>query len=132
LKGKRALALGGAKNHLILAPDADPKIAVDGILSSFTGCAGQRCMAASLLVAVGEVDNMLGAVVDRAQSMKLGSDMGAIIDKASLERIHAILERIPREGGRIVLDGRKAVPPAQFQGGNWLAPTVVEAQPGSE
>lgn len=130
--GKRALALGGAKNHLLLVPDADPKMAIDGIVSSFTGCAGQRCMAASLLIAVGNVDTMLDAVIERAKSIKLGSEMGALIDQEALNRIQGILDRVPGEGGKILLDGRGVEPPSPFQGGHWMAPSIIEAKPGSE
>src|SRR5690606_37787744 len=109
-----------------------PKIAVDGVVSSFIGCAGQRCMAASLLVAVGGVDHMLGAILEKARAIKLGSDMWAIIDKDSLSRIHSILDRVAAEGGRIVLDGRQCAPPAQYQGGIWMGPTITEANPEIE
>src|SRR5687767_5667763 len=70
--GKRVLALGGAKNTLILAPDADPSLAVSGIVASFTGCAGQRCMAGSLLVAVGDCEPLIDGIVDNAAALRLG------------------------------------------------------------
>ncbi len=131
-QGKRVLALGGAKNQLIITPDADPELATDGVVSSFTGCAGQRCMAASLLIAVGDVDEQLGAIVERSRSLVLGKEMGAIIDAASLERILGILGRVEMEGGRIVLDGRGATPPAGYEKGFWLGPTMIETKPGTE
>ncbi len=70
--GKRALCLGGAKNHIILMPDADPEIAASGILASFTGCAGQRCMASSVLLAVGPVDPILDDLAARAKAVVVG------------------------------------------------------------
>jgi malonate-semialdehyde dehydrogenase (acetylating) / methylmalonate-semialdehyde dehydrogenase len=125
-RGKRVLALGGAKNHLIVAPDADPEVAIDGVVSSFTGCAGQRCMAASLLVAVGEVDAILDKVVERAAAMKLGADMGAIIEKPALERLTAAIEQAKGDGAKLRVDGRAQPAPAGYEGGYWLAPTILD------
>ncbi len=130
--GKRCLALGGAKNFLIVTPDANPKITVEGIVSSFTGCAGQRCMAASLLVAVGDVDTILSAVKERAQRISLGNEMGALIDQAAYDRIHKLLGRVEDEGGRLLLDGRNAKAPDGMDGGYWMGPSIIEAKPGSE
>lgn len=124
--GKRALCLGGAKNHLILAPDADPTVAVDGIVSSFTGCAGQRCMAGSVLVAVGDSESIVQQVVEAASRIQLGRDMGALIDKAAVERLRAAVERAERDGATIRLDGRKVPPPPGCEGGFWLAPTILD------
>jgi malonate-semialdehyde dehydrogenase (acetylating)/methylmalonate-semialdehyde dehydrogenase len=122
--GKRALCLGGAKNPILLAPDADPAIAVPGVVDSFTGCAGQRCMAASLLVAIGDVDPLVDAIVDRARQIRLGHDMGAIIDKASLGRLELAIDRAAHSGAQLRLDGRGAEAPAA--GGNWLGPTILD------
>lgn len=131
--GKRALCLGGAKNHIVLLPDANPELAGVGISDSFTGCAGQRCMAASVLLAVGDVGKHIEKIVQRASSLKLGSDMGAIITKAQVEFLHGAIGRAEAAGARILLDGRKAKAPAGFEGGNWLGPTVLDqVQPGSE
>lgn len=124
--GKRALALGGAKNHIILAPDADPAIAAAGIADSFTGCAGQRCMAASLLVAVGPCESIIDAIVERAASIRLGEQMGAIITPASLTRLQAAIDEAQEHGALLRLDGRSAPLPAEFAGGNWLGPTIID------
>jgi malonate-semialdehyde dehydrogenase (acetylating)/methylmalonate-semialdehyde dehydrogenase len=130
--GKRALALGGAKNHLLVVPDAEPEMTVRGVLDSFTGCAGQRCMAASLLVAVGAdgksspVDKVIDKLVDAAGRMELGKNMGALIDKTARDRIIAVIERAAKDGAKIRLDGRRAAPPADHAGGNWLGPTVID------
>lgn len=126
VSGKRALCLGGAKNHLIVVPDADPTIAVDGVVSSFTGCAGQRCMAASVLVAVGDVEHIITKVVAAAGAMRLGSDMGALIDAAARERLHAAIGRAESEGAKVLLDGRSCSPPAGYDGGFWLGPTILD------
>jgi malonate-semialdehyde dehydrogenase (acetylating)/methylmalonate-semialdehyde dehydrogenase len=126
LAGKRALCLGGAKNHLIVVPDADPTLTIQGVVDSFTGCAGQRCMAASLLVAVGDVDGLIDAIVERARGIVLGRDMGAIIDKASLDRLHRAIERGVADGAKLRLDGRQAKAPEQYGGGTWLGPTILD------
>ena len=132
--GKRALALGGAKNHLIVVPDADPEITVSGVVSSFTGCAGQRCMAASLLVAVGDCDALLERIVEAAGKLALGREMGAIIDRASLDRLRKDVDRAVEEGAELVLDGRSTAPPGKaWEGGHWMAPTVLDhARPEME
>lgn len=135
--GKRVLALGGAKNHIILMPDADPEITAQGIADSFTGCAGQRCMAASVLVAVGKkdskIDAMVKGIVERAKKLAIGENMGAIITKKQLEFLHGAIDRAEKDGAKILLDGRKAKPLAGYEKGSWLAPTILdEVKPGTE
>lgn len=124
--GKRALCLGGAKNYLLVVPDADVKLTVRGVVDSFTGCAGQRCMAASLMVAVGDVDHLIEKIADTASRIALGKGMGAIIDSASLKRIHNAIAQAEKDGARILVDGRKAKPPEGFDKGNWIGPTVID------
>jgi malonate-semialdehyde dehydrogenase (acetylating)/methylmalonate-semialdehyde dehydrogenase len=126
-RGKRALALGGAKNSMILAPDADPELAVSGIVASFTGCAGQRCMAGSLLVAVGDCEALIDAIVREAGALRLGADMGAIIDAPAVLRLEHAIERGVAEGARLLLDGRRPQPPRGCERGHWLAPTILDA-----
>jgi malonate-semialdehyde dehydrogenase (acetylating)/methylmalonate-semialdehyde dehydrogenase len=124
--GKRALCLGGAKNPLIVVPDADPQIAVDGIVASFTGCAGQRCMAASVVVAVGDVDHIIDKVVEAAHRIVLGQDMGALIHRAAHARLTLAIENAVKDGATLRLDGRRAAAPQGCEGGNWLAPTILD------
>ena len=124
--GKRALCLGGAKNHLILAPDADPKVAVDGIVSSFTGCAGQRCMAGSVLVAVGDSEHLVDHVIDAASRIVLGRDMGALIDRAAHTRLTQAIEKAEQEGATVRLDGRTMDAPKGHEHGTWLGPTILD------
>jgi malonate-semialdehyde dehydrogenase (acetylating)/methylmalonate-semialdehyde dehydrogenase len=124
--GKRVLALGGAKNTMILAPDALPEVAIPGIVSSFTGCAGQRCMAGSLLVAVGDCDALIEGIVESARSIRLGQDMGALIDGSAVARLEEAIERARREGARVLLDGRRPDRPQGFERGFWLGPTVLD------
>ncbi len=129
---KRCAALGGAKNLLIVVPDANEDLTVKGIVDSFTGCAGQRCMAASLMVGVGDVSHIVDKVVRKASEIQLGEDMGAIIDKASYERIIGIIERAEKSGAKILLDGRNPKAPEGYEGGYWLGPTVIEAKAEDE
>ncbi len=126
LAGKRALALGGAKNLVLVVPDADPKITVDGVVRSATGCAGQRCMAASLMVGVGGVDGLIDQIVSHAQTLTLGVDMGALISRESKERIEGIIGRAVEQGAKLLLDGRGATPPAGCEGGYWMGPTIID------
>lgn len=134
--GKRVLALGGAKNHIVLLPDANPELTGSGISDSFTGCAGQRCMAASVLLAVGrreEIDPLIEKTRARAASLELGKDMGAIITRAQVEFLRAAIDRAEAAGAKVLLDGRKAKAPAGFEGGNWIGPTILDdVKPGSE
>ncbi len=128
--GKRSLCLGGAKNHLILVPDANPKVAIDGVVSSFIGCAGQRCMAASVLVAVGDCDELIKKITERAKAIELGRDMGALIDPAASERLAEAIALAESDGAKIVLDGRTVANPVGYEGGNWLAPTIIDNAKG--
>jgi len=131
--GKRALCMGGAKNHIVLLPDANPELAGIGISDSFTGCAGQRCMAASVLLAVGDVEKHISKIFDRASSLKLGKDMGAIITKAQRDFLVEAIGRAEKAGAKILLDGRKAKAPEGMEEGNWIGPTILDnIQAGSE
>jgi malonate-semialdehyde dehydrogenase (acetylating)/methylmalonate-semialdehyde dehydrogenase len=123
---KRVLALGGAKNTMILAPDAAPELSVPGIVASFTGCAGQRCMAGSLLVAIGDCEALIDQIVERAGQLRLGHDMGAIIDGPSVQRLEGAIARGLVEGATLRLDGRRPTPPRGAENGNWIGPTVLD------
>lgn len=131
--GKRALCMGGAKNHIVLLPDANPDLAGVGISDSFTGCAGQRCMAASVLLAVGDVDKHIEKIMNRASSLQLGKDMGAIITRTQRDFLVEAIGRAEKEGAKILLDGRNAKAPAGMEEGNWIGPTILDhVEPGSE
>ena len=121
--GKRALCLGGAKNHLIVVPDADVELTAENIVASFTGCAGQRCMAASVLVAVGEVDHILDAVAIRAAQLRPGIDVGPVTTAAARDRIVGHIDAAETEGVRVLVDGRGA---AADEGGYWVGPTILD------
>jgi malonate-semialdehyde dehydrogenase (acetylating)/methylmalonate-semialdehyde dehydrogenase len=120
--GKRMLCLGGAKNHLFVVPDADPALTADNVVASFTGCAGQRCMAASVLLAIGDVDPILDAIVERARKIKLGADLGAITSPQALERIRGYVDRAEAAGVKVRLDGRNQGPSS----GYWMGPTILD------
>jgi malonate-semialdehyde dehydrogenase (acetylating)/methylmalonate-semialdehyde dehydrogenase len=124
--GKRVLALGGAKNHIVLLPDANLELTGVGISDSFTGCAGQRCMAASVLLAVGNVDAHIQKIIERAKSLELANTMGAIITKEQVTFLKGAIERAEKAGAKILLDGRKATPPKGMEEGNWLGPTILD------
>lgn len=131
--GKRALCMGGAKNHIVLLPDANPDLAGVGISDSFTGCAGQRCMAASVLLAVGDADKHIEKIKARAASLKLGTDMGALITKAQKDFLVEAITRAEKQGAKVLLDGRNVKAPAGMEEGNWIGPTILDhVEPGSE
>jgi malonate-semialdehyde dehydrogenase (acetylating)/methylmalonate-semialdehyde dehydrogenase len=131
--GKRGLCLGGAKNHLLVAPDADETLTVRGVVDSFTGCAGQRCMAGSVLVVIGSAARFVDAIVRAASRIELGSGMGALIDAAARDRIARAIDRAETEGAQVLLDGRKAASPPEYAGGHWLGATVLDrVRPGME
>jgi len=124
--GKRVLALGGAKNHIVLLPDANTELSGTGISDSFTGCAGQRCMAASVLLAVGDCQAHINKIVERASRMKLGTEMGAIITAAQVEFLKAAIDRAEKAGVKVLLDGRKTPAPKGMEKGNWIGPTILD------
>jgi malonate-semialdehyde dehydrogenase (acetylating) / methylmalonate-semialdehyde dehydrogenase len=121
--GKRALCLGGAKNHLIVVPDADVVMSSENITASFTACAGQRCMAASVLVAVGDVEPIIAAVVEKAKKIKVGVDIGPVTSAAAFERINKYITEAEKHGAKILLDGRN---PKVTEGGYWVGPTIID------
>lgn len=121
--GKPMLCLGGAKNHLMIVPDADPALTAANVVASFTGCAGQRCMAASVLLAVGEVDHVLADIVTQAKALRLGEDVGAIISATAERRIRGYIDDAERRGARVVVDGRDCPRPDP---GHWVGPTILD------
>jgi len=111
--GKRVQALGGAKNHMVVMPDADIDQAVDGLIGAGYGSAGERCMAISVAVLVGDVaDKIVGKLAERAQQLKikngmeLDAEMGPIVTKQALERIETYIGLGVEEGAKLVVDGR--------------------------
>jgi malonate-semialdehyde dehydrogenase (acetylating)/methylmalonate-semialdehyde dehydrogenase len=121
--GKAMLCLGGAKNHLIVVPDADPRVAVDNIVASFTGCTGQRCMAASVLVAVGDVEHLVSAIVDKAKQLRAGKTLGPVISRAAVERIERYITEAEKSGAKVIVDGRGQKGNAE---GYWTGATIID------
>jgi len=124
--GKRVKALGGAKNHLVVVPDADPEMTAANVVASATGCAGQRCMAASVLIAVGDVDAILDKIKEKFRAMKAGRDIGSVISPGARDRIAGYIERCTSDGATLVVDGRKGIADDAPAGGNYIGPTVFD------
>ena len=115
--GKRVQALGGAKNHMIVLPDADIDMAADAAVSAGYGSAGERCMAISVLVAVGGVgDELVGAIKERLPNVKVGdgldptSEMGPLVTRQHRDKVASYLDSGPAQGATIVADGRETAP----------------------
>jgi len=111
--GKRVQALGGAKNHMVVMPDADIEQAVDALIGAGYGSAGERCMAISVAVLVGDIgDKIVPLLAERARALKvkngmeLDAEMGPIVTRQAKERIEGCIERGVQEGARLVVDGR--------------------------
>ena len=122
---KRCLALGGAKNHLIVMPDANLEMTSNNVVASMSGCAGQRCMAASVMVGVANVDHIIKRMVEVAKAMVPGTDVGPVITRESKERISRFIDEAEAAGAKILVDGRKAGV-AGREGGYWLGPTIID------
>jgi malonate-semialdehyde dehydrogenase (acetylating) / methylmalonate-semialdehyde dehydrogenase len=126
--GKKALALGGAKNHLIVVPDADPEITAKNVIASAMGCAGQRCMAASVLILVGDTGNILDQIIAEARKIRVGEELGAVISPAAKTRIEGYIDRAEAAGYKILVDGRGAIV-AGKENGTYVGPTLIEGVP---
>ncbi|HVS97245.1 MAG TPA: CoA-acylating methylmalonate-semialdehyde dehydrogenase [Puia sp.] len=127
---KRCLALGGAKNHLLVLPDAQPEMTAANVAASMTGCAGQRCMAASAMVAVGNVDSIIAKVCEEARHIVPGVNLGAVIDRAAKQRIERYITEAEAEGATVLVDGRGYTVPGK-EGGTYVGPTVIDhVRPG--
>lgn len=122
---KRCLALGGAKNHLIVMPDAHPDMTASNVTASMSGCAGQRCMAASAMVAVGNVGPIIAKICDEARKIIPGKNLGAVITKESKERIERYITEAEKAGAKILVDGRNAKVDG-MENGNYVGPTVID------
>ncbi len=122
---KRCVALGGAKNHLMVLPDAIPAMTAQNVAASMSGCAGQRCMAASAMVAVGPVDHIIERVCEEAKKIIPGKNLGAVINKTSKERIEQYITEAEQQGARILVDGRHTTV-AGKENGTYVGPTVID------
>src|SRR6266516_5963259 len=127
--GKRCQALGGAKNHMIVLPDADVAAAADAAVSAGYGAAGERCMAVSVVVAVGDVgDRLVAAIGERIPKVRVGdgmdpsSEMGPLVTREHRDRVASYVENAPAEGATVVVDGREGVPAEGF----FLNPSLLD------
>jgi malonate-semialdehyde dehydrogenase (acetylating) / methylmalonate-semialdehyde dehydrogenase len=122
---KRALCLGGAKNHLIVLPDAHEEMAASNIAASMSGCAGQRCMAASAMIAVGAVDHIVKRLCVEARKIVPGKNLGPVISKQAKERIERYITEAEQQGAKILVDGRGAKVEGK-ENGYYVGPTVID------
>jgi malonate-semialdehyde dehydrogenase (acetylating)/methylmalonate-semialdehyde dehydrogenase len=122
---KRALALGGAKNHLMVLPDAKADMTAQNVAASMSGCAGQRCMAASAMVGVGNVDHIIEKICDEAKKIVPGKNLGAVISQESKERIERYISEAEKDGAKILVDGRGAKVEGK-ENGTYVGPTVID------
>ncbi|PQE20914.1 methylmalonate-semialdehyde dehydrogenase protein [Rutstroemia sp. NJR-2017a BBW] len=128
--GKRVQANLGAKNHCAVLPDANKQHALNSIAGAAFGAAGQRCMALSTLVMVGETKDWLPELAKSAKALRVdggfeeGADLGPVISPQSKERIESLIASAEAEGATILLDGR-GYKPAKYPNGNWIGPTII-------
>ena len=128
--GKRVQANLGAKNHAAVLPDCNKNATLNSIAGAAFGAAGQRCMALSTLVMVGETKNWLPELAERATKLNVnggfeeGADLGPVISPQAKERIKSIIGSAEKEGAKILLDGR-GYRPEKYPNGNWVGPTLI-------
>ena len=129
--GKRVQALGGAKNHAVILPDADLDLAADAMVNAGFGSAGERCMAISALVAVGGIaDDLVAKIAGRTRTLKIGdgtrnTDMGPLVTEAHRDKVASYIEAGEADGASIVVDGRGITVDGE-QDGFWLGPTLID------
>jgi malonate-semialdehyde dehydrogenase (acetylating)/methylmalonate-semialdehyde dehydrogenase len=130
--GKRVQALGGAKNHMVVMPDADLDQVIDALIGSAFGSAGERCMAISVAVLVGDVaDKIMPRLIERTQQLKtkngmeLDAEMGPIVTAAARERISSMIAAGVEQGAKLLVDGRSQAVPGH-DGGFWLGGTLFD------
>ncbi len=122
---KRCLALGGAKNHLMVLPDAKEDMTAANVVASMSGCAGQRCMAASAMIGVGNVDHIIAKICNEARKIVPGKNLGAVINKESQQKIEAYITQAEKDGAKILVDGRNTKVEGK-EGGTYVGPTVID------
>ncbi|KQP38814.1 CoA-acylating methylmalonate-semialdehyde dehydrogenase [Pseudorhodoferax sp. Leaf274] len=136
LAGKRAQCMMGAKNHAIVMPDANKEQTLNALAGAAFGAAGQRCMAVSVAVLVGEARNWIPDLVEKAKTLKIGAgtekgvDVGPLVSCAAYDRVNGLIERGLADGATLDLDGRKPTVPG-YEKGNFVGPTVFSnVKPG--
>ena len=125
-------ALGGAKNHAVILPDADLDLAADAMVNAGFGSAGERCMAISACVAVGPIaDDLVAKIAERTTPLKIGdgtkdSDMGPLVTKAHRDKVASYIDAGEADGAKIVVDGRNVEQADGGPDGFWLGPTLID------
>ncbi|EFP79821.1 methylmalonate-semialdehyde dehydrogenase (acylating) [Puccinia graminis f. sp. tritici CRL 75-36-700-3] len=133
--GKRVQANLGAKNHCVVMPDASKNLTLNSIAGAAFGAAGQRCMALSVMITVGQSSDWVIELVERARQLKIGegfqeqTEVGPVISPQSKQRIISIIDASEKEGAQVLLDGRQ-VDVKGYPNGNWVGPTILQASPG--
>ncbi len=122
---KRCVALGGAKNHLLVLPDAQVEMTASNIAASMSGCAGQRCMAASAMVGVGAVDHIIEQLCTEVNKIVPGENLGAVISKEAKERIERYISEAEQLGAKVLVDGRNPQVNGKEEG-FYVGPTVID------
>ena len=134
--GKRVQALGGAKNHMLVLPDADLDLVADSAVNAGFGSAGERCMAISVLVAVEPIaDKLIPKIVSRMEQLRTGDgrrgcDMGPLVTREHRDKVASYIEIASQDGAAVVVDGRDVQPDGE-PGGFWLGPTLLDRVPTS-
>jgi malonate-semialdehyde dehydrogenase (acetylating) / methylmalonate-semialdehyde dehydrogenase len=135
--GKRAQCQGGAKNHVIVLPDADMPMATQIISDSAFGCAGQRCLAVSVAVTIGEAQKTFrDSIADAASKLRVGNgledgvQMGPVITRQSKDRIESLIGAGEKQGAKVLIDGRNPKIP-KHEGGNFVKPTILDGVPAT-
>jgi malonate-semialdehyde dehydrogenase (acetylating)/methylmalonate-semialdehyde dehydrogenase len=136
--GKRVQSNMGAKNHGVIMPDANKENALNQLVGAAFGAAGQRCMALTTAVFVGETKNWIPDLVEKVKKLKVNAghlpntDIGPVISKDSKKRIEAIIEKSSQQGAKLLLDGRNCVVKG-YEAGNFVGPTIfADVKPGME
>jgi malonate-semialdehyde dehydrogenase (acetylating)/methylmalonate-semialdehyde dehydrogenase len=132
--GKRVQALGGAKNHMVILPDADLDMAANALMGAAYGSAGERCMAISVAVPVTDAvaDALIARLAPKIEALKIGpaadraSDMGPVVTEAAMHRIKDLIGKGEAEGAQIVVDGRGFKAPQGYEGGYFVGPTLID------
>src|ERR1700693_1632277 len=134
-RGKRAQCQGGAKNHVIVLPDADMKMTTQIVGDSAFGCAGQRCLAVSVAVTIGEAQKTFrDSITEAAASLRVGNgldegvQMGPVITPQSKSRVETLIATGEKQGAKILLDGRNSKIP-KYEAGNFVNPTILDDLP---
>jgi len=131
--GKRVQALGGAKNHMVVLPDADLDLAADAAVNAGYGSAGERCMAISVVVAVDPIgDDLVARIAERTRTIRVGDgaaedepDMGPLVTKAHRDKVAAYVDSGEAAGAKVIVDGRDVQPRGAAEG-FWLGPTLFD------